>query len=62
MSTLIDDLLIQSSINNKIDQNWYIAKPYEMSGLKVIIKRFKDAWRVLEGKSRAYHYKEDEIG
>lgn len=60
MSILIDKLLIQSTINNRIDDCWYISKPYEMIGLKGMLLRIKDAWRVLEGKSRAYHYKEDE--
>ena len=59
MSTLIDDLMILSSENQEIlDGGWYIAKPYNISSFK---ERLKDAYRVLIGKSQAYHFKEDEI-
>ena len=57
MSTLIDNLIGFCRINNKFNDSWYIAKPYEGFYLK---QRLVDAWRILVGKSRAYHYKEDE--
>lgn len=58
MSTLIDDLMILCSENQEIlDGRWYIAKPYNISSFK---ERLKDAYRVLIGKSQAYHFKEDE--
>jgi hypothetical protein len=57
MSTLIDNLINQTGVNQQVGHYWYIAKPYEGFYLK---KRIKDAWRILTGKSRAYHYKEDE--
>lgn len=58
MSTLIDNLMFLSSQNQEIDGKWYIAKPYNLSNLK---QRLIDAYRVLVGKSQAYHFKEDEI-
>ena len=58
MSTLIDNLLYLSSPNQEIDGKWYIAKPYDLRSFK---ERLKDAYRVLIGKSQAYHFKEDEI-
>jgi hypothetical protein len=39
---------------------WYIAKPTPFYGMCEIVSRIKDAYRVLIGKSLAYHYKEDE--
>jgi len=58
MSTLIDDLIFLSSQNQDINGKWYIAKPYNLSSFK---QRLVDAYRVLIGKSQAYHFKEDEI-
>lgn len=65
MSILIDELIKSGGI---VDQNfdegsgkWYRAKPYGYFGLKGLLLRVKDAWRVLIGKSRAYHYHEDEV-
>ena len=58
MSTLIDNLLYLSTQNQEINGKWYIAKPYDISSFK---ERLKDAYRVLIGKSQAYHFKEDEI-
>lgn len=57
MSTLIDDLMILTSQNQEIDGKWYIAKPYDLRNFK---QRLQDAYRVLIGKSQAYHFKEDE--
>lgn len=57
MSILIDDLLNQTGVAQQFGNYWYIAKPYEGFYLK---QRIKDAWRVLTGKSRAYHYMEDQ--
>lgn len=58
MSKLIDDLMILSSQNQEINGKWYIAKPYDLISFK---QRLMDAYRVLVGKSQAYHFKEDEI-
>lgn len=61
MSVLIDDLVKTSSVKQEIKENyWYIAKPYGFYGWRGLVTRVKDAWRVLTGKSRAFHYKEDE--
>ena len=59
MSILIDDLIKMSvGVEAKINDYWYKPKPYfGWEGLK---SRLQDTWRVLVGKSRAYHYKEDE--
>lgn len=66
MSTLIDSLVISSNnpnlmVHQEICGLYYIAKPCQLQGLPGIIPRIKDAYRVLIGKSRAYHYKEDEL-
>ena len=57
MSVLIDQLL-QNSLNAKaeIDGKWYIAKPLRYPSL---FSRIKEAWGVIKGKSRTYHYKQD---
>ena len=57
MSILIDDLMGFCQTNSQFGSCWYVSKPYEGFYLK---QRLVDAWRVLTGKSRAYHYKEDE--
>jgi len=44
----------------RVGDTQYIAKPYDFYGLSTIILRIKDAFRVLIGKSHAYHYWEDE--
>ena len=61
MSELIDDLMKDTCTNQEINGYWYIAKPYGFFGFKGFVNRVKDAWRVLIGKSRAFHYMEDEI-
>lgn len=62
MSILIDDLIRMSTgIEAHIDDDWYKPKPFSTGGWKGLIMRVKDAWRVLTDKSRAYHYKEDEV-
>ncbi len=74
MSKLIDDLvresgsdprtLICSTIVKKEAQTickWYIAKPLPFYSIGAFFGRLKDAYRVLIDKSRAYHYKEDEV-
>lgn len=59
MSILIDNLMINfSTTNQEINGQWYIAKPW---GLQSFKHRLKDAYRVLIGKSYAYHFKEDEL-
>ena len=62
MSILLDDLLEANHVDDGIyyrNHGWYIAKPLFYSGL---VDRLKDAYRVLVGKSQAYHYLEDEEG
>ena len=59
MSDLIDDLVKLRTCNQEFNGQWYIAKPCEFFGFSTIIKRIRDAWRVLTGKSRAYHFYED---
>ena len=62
MSTLIDDLIIEyTTVYQEIEGKWYIAKCYDLYGFAGLKHRIKDAFRVLIGKSRAYHFKEDEI-
>ena len=60
MSILIDNLIITYEwANNQLnDGQWYIAKPYDLQSFR---HRLKDAYRVLVGKSYAYHFKEDEL-
>ena len=60
MSIIIDRLVqMESEPKACYDGYWYAAKPMEIFSIK---ERIKDAWRVLVGKSRAYHYKADEVG
>ncbi len=58
MSILIDNLFRSSvqEFNQNINGKWYIAKSIDYFQFS----RIKDAIRILTGKSRAYHYKEDE--
>lgn len=65
MSILIDELLgVYSPAGTpgyrRVNDKYYIAKECDYYGLSTVIKRIKDAFRVLTGKSRAYHYWEDE--
>lgn len=63
MSILIDKLIDQKQSNYNtttlINNRWYIAKPigYYLS----FKQRLKDAVRILNNKSIAVHFKEDEI-
>ena len=61
MSTLIDNLIDLRTCNQEFNGARYIAKPYEFFGFATFIRRLKDAWRVLTGKSRAYHFYEDTL-
>lgn len=61
MSELIDDLIDLRTCNQEFNGSWYIAKPYEFFGFQTFIRRLKDAWRILIGKSRAYHFHEDTL-
>jgi hypothetical protein len=63
MSVLIDDLVKSIILNTKrqIGGRYYIAKPLSFYGLCEIKKRIKDAYSILIGKSRAYHFKQDEL-
>lgn len=64
MSILIDDLVKVYSHGNctyrRSGNKKYIAKTLEFYGFHTIKNRIKDAIRILLGKSKAYHYKEDE--
>jgi len=62
MSILIDKLIEQTK-NNSVDINstYYIAKPLPFYGLCEISKRLKDCYMIMADKSRAYHFKQDEI-
>jgi hypothetical protein len=63
MSVLLDKLLKEADTSNTAqakDLKWYIAKPLPFHSLKTTIKRLKDGLRVMNGKSFAVHYKEDE--
>jgi hypothetical protein len=63
MSVLLDKLLKEADASNTAqakDLKWYIAKPVLFNSLKTKIQRFKDGLRVMNGKSFAVHYKEDE--
>ena len=59
MSILIDQL-IRNSVNAmaEIDGKWYIAKNLHYPSLWY---RIKEAWGVIRGRSRTYHYKQDEV-
>ena len=64
MSVLIDKLLADDMINShqsEFDDGWFIAKPLPFYYGIFDFKRFRDAWRILSGKSHAYHYKIDEL-
>ena len=64
MSILIDDLVSVFRPGNctyrRVGTLKYIAKPCSFYGLSTLIRRIKDAYRILIGKSCAYHYWEDE--
>lgn len=63
MSILLDKLLkeVDTSITAQAkDLKWYIAKPLPLYSLKAKLQRIKDGIRVINGKSFAVHYKEDE--
>ena len=71
MSRLIDELVNDErmkSTQQAVGDGWYIGKstPYPLMlnsySMRVIRDRFADAWRVLTGKSCAYHFKIDEAG
>lgn len=65
MSILIDKLIdetkqrnTRTEFTNKFGRTYYFeSKPCELFDIRT---RVKDAWRVLTGKSRAYHYMVDE--
>jgi len=66
MSILIDKLLSDkkdypTTNNGELNGRWFIAKPLGPSlYTKEIKNRFKDAYRIIIGKSFAVHYREDE--
>lgn len=61
MSILIDRLIYDNHPQQCINGKWYIAKWLKLTTFSGFLSRLKDAWRVINDKSRAYHYKEDEI-
>jgi hypothetical protein len=63
MSILLDKLFKEADTSNLAqakDLKWYIAKPLPFYSLKTKLQRIKDGLRVMNGKSFAVHYKEDE--
>ena len=64
MSILVDDLVNVYKPGNctyrRVEDTRYIAKECQCMDFSTIIRRVKDAYRILIGKSRAYHYWEDE--
>ena len=62
MSILIDKLLKEADTpkTQAKDLKWYIAKPLPFYSLKTKLQRIKDGLRVMNGKSFAVHYKQDE--
>lgn len=63
MSILIDKLLKETdnSVTSQAkDLKWYIAKPISFKSLRTTLKRISDGFRVMNGKSFAVHYKQDE--
>jgi hypothetical protein len=63
MSILLDKLLKEADISITVqakDLKWYIAKPLPLYSFKTKLQRIKDGLRVMNGKSFAVHYKEDE--
>lgn len=63
MSILIDELCEKhKDIETEINGRWYCAKTLTSTLTpKTLWLRVIDAFRVLIGKSKAYHYKEDEL-
>jgi hypothetical protein len=57
MSILVDKLFKEVGNWKQLDGQWYIAKDMRNWSFNNVI----DAVRVFTGKSRAYHFKEDEI-
>lgn len=63
MSILLDKLLKEvdtSTTAQAKDLKWYVAKPLSFYSLKTRLQRIKDGIRVMNGKSFAVHYKQDE--
>lgn len=58
MSKLIDNLINDKQEQIEIGNKWFIAKPLNKP---TICQRIVDSIKVLSGKSRAFHYKEDEL-
>ena len=66
MSRLIDDIMndyfkYAGGFRRDEDDVYkvYLAKDIELVNIKTLLRRVKDAYRVLVGKSRAYHFYED---
>lgn len=63
MSILIDKLLKEIDTSTAIqakDLKWYIAKPIQFNSLRTKLQKIRNGLRVMNGKSFAVHYKEDE--
>ena len=66
MSRLIDDIMndyftCAGGFRRDEDDVYkvYLAKDIELVNIKTLLRRVKDAYRVLVVKSRAYHFYED---
>lgn len=62
MSVLLDKLVFECTSNSayrRVGDKMFLAKPCDFYGFATFINRIKDAFRVLVGKSKAYHYWED---
>jgi hypothetical protein len=63
MSILLDKLIkeLNTSITSQAkDLKWYLAKPTPFKSIKTTLNRIKDGFKVINGKSFAVHYKQDE--
>ena len=63
MSILIDKLMKDvenAPASQAKDLKWYIAKPIHFYSIQEFFKRVRDGIRVINGKSFAVHYKQDE--
>ena len=58
MSVLIDELFIEEHPKAQFCSDWYIARPIIKSSL---LSRIIEAFKVIRGECRTYHYYEDEI-
>jgi hypothetical protein len=63
MSILLDKLIkeVDTSVTVQAkDLKWYLTKPIPFKSLKTTLNRLKDGFKVINGKSFAVHFKQDE--